>query len=118
MVRSFYTESGVRQRATTSTDARNNTVLSWSNPSTLTITGVRLQPIGERGSRASSEIRPGFTGQIISHLLLAPPGSDILADDRWVQDGITYEVDGDGLNQPSPSGVASHMRVYLKQVKG
>lgn len=112
MVRSFYTESGVRQRATTSTDARNNTALSWSNPTTSTITGVRLQPLG------ADEIRAGFTGQIITHRLLAPTGSDILAADRWVQGGVTFEVDGDGLNQSSPSGVAAHMQIFLRQVKG
>jgi hypothetical protein len=112
MVRSFYTESGVRQRATTSTDARNNTVLSWSAPATSTITGVRLQPL------KAEEIRPGRTGQLITHRLLAPTGSDILADDRWVQGGVTFEVDGDGLNQSSPSGSAAHMQVFLRQVKG
>lgn len=112
MVRSFYTESGVRQRGVSSTDARNNTVLSWAAPTTATISGVRLQPL------AADEIRPGRTGQIITHRLLAPTGSDILAADRWVQGGVTYEVEGDGLNQPSPSGVAAHMQVFLRQVKG
>lgn len=112
MSRSFYIQSGVRQRATTSTNARNDEVLSWANPATVTISNVRLQPL------KAEEIRPGRTGQVVTHRLLAPYGSDILHADRWVQGGVTYEVDGDGLNHNSPSRVASHMEARLRRVDG
>jgi hypothetical protein len=112
MSRSFYNQSGVRQRATTSTNSRNDVVLSWANPSTLTITGVRLQPL------KSEEIRPGFTGEIITHRLLAPYQSDIAYRDRWVQDGVTYEVDGSPEQHNSPTGAAQHDEVYLRRVVG
>ena len=112
MVRSFYSQSGVRQRATTSVNARNDTTLSWTAPSESTITGVRLQPM------KVEEFRPGRTGEIVTHRLLAPLGSDILRADRWVQSGVTYEVDGDGLDQTSPTGVAQHMEIHLRRVVG
>ena len=111
-MRSFYTQSGVRQRATTSTDARNDTVLSWSAPSELAISGVRLQPL------KSDEIRPGFSGEIVTHRLLADFRVDILFRDRWVQDGVTYEVDGSPRQQHSPTGVASHAEIFLRVVNG
>lgn len=112
MTRSFYTQSGQRLRATTVTNARNDDVLSWANPSSVTISNVRLQPI------SVEEIRETRTGEVVTHRLLCPVGSDILRNDRWVQSGVTYEVDGDGLTFTSPSGAAEHMEVRLRRVLG
>lgn len=112
MTRSFYNQTGARLRATTSTNARNDVVLSWASPSSLTISGVRLQPL------KSEEIRPGFTGEIVTHRLLAPYQSDILYRDRWVQGGVTYEVDGSPEQHNSPTGAAQHDEVYLRRVVG
>lgn len=112
MTRSFYTQSGQRLRGVATTNSRNDSVLSWSNPSSLTISGVRLQPI------SVEEIRETRTGEVVTHRLLCPVGSDILRADRWVQDGITYDVDGDGRTYLSPSGAAQHMEVHLRRVVG
>lgn len=112
MTRSFYTQSGTRLRATTSVDARNDTVQDWTTPGSLAITSVRLQPL------RAEEIRPGFTGEVVTHRLLAASTADILFGDRWQQDGVTWDVDGSPAIQNSPAGTAAHLEVLLRRVSG
>jgi len=112
MVRSFYNQSGQRLRGVVTTNGRNDEVLVWTSPNTLSVSGVRLQPLN------SEEIRPTRTGETTTHRLLAPYGVDILLADRWVQDGITYEVEGDAQDQLSPTGVADHAEILLRRTVG
>lgn len=112
MVRSFYNQTGARLRGVVTTDDRNDEVLDWTTPDSLTVTGVRLQPL------KSDEIRPTRTGETTTHRLLAPLGTDVLLADRWLQDGITYEVEGDATGQTSPTGVAEHAEILLRRTRG
>ena len=111
-MRSFYTQSGVRLRALRVTDDRNDVVLDWTTSTSLAVTGVRLQPLD------ADEIRPGRTGEVLTHRLLTGFGVDILADDRWVQDGQTFDVDASPRRQHSPNDLAAHGEVFLRQVNG
>jgi hypothetical protein len=49
--------------------------------------------------------------------LFLPAGADILPTDRWRQDGLTYEVDGEPAAWRS-RGRAHHLEVQLKRWRG
>jgi hypothetical protein len=110
--RTFYTETVTRQRATTTTNARNDSELTWTNPSTLEITGCRLQPL------SSDEVIENRWESDVRFRLLAPSGSDISYLDRIVANAVTYEVWGAPLTHKSPTGVAAHDEILLRRVTG
>jgi len=114
MVRSFYTDTVTRLRATVVTDDRNNSAPDWSVAvaSSLVITGCRVQPV------SSEEFMENRSGSRVDYRLLTPPGSDITFLDRVTFSGLTFEVVGDPRAHRSPSGVASHDEVLLRRMTG
>lgn len=112
MVRSFYTDSVTRQRATLTADARNNEEAVWTSPSSATITGCRVQPI------SSDELMENRYESDVRFRLLAPLGSDVTFMDRIVYSGTTYEVAGAPEPHRSPTGAANHDEIPLRLVTG
>lgn len=112
MTRSFYTDSVTRLRATTTTNARNDVVLSWVTPSSLAIAGCRVQPI------SSEEVMVNRYESDVRFRLLAPLGSDVTFLDRITYAGVTYEVAGAPEPHRSPTGSASHDEIPLRKVSG
>lgn len=112
MTRSFYTDTVVRQRATTVDDGHGNLVEDWTAPNELSIPGCRVQPLSSEEILLHRE-----AGLEVTRRLLAPFGSDVLASDRVVF-GDTYEVGGEPSGFRSPSGVAAHDEILLRRFDG
>lgn len=111
MTRSFYTDTVTRLRAGTVTD-HGDEYPDWSSPSSLTITGCRVQPL------SSDEVQEDRDGVEIRHRLLGPSGIDVLPDDRIVYGSDTFEVWGAILSHRSPTGVAAHSEALLRRFDG
>lgn len=102
-----------RLRAATDTDRRNDTVYDWSDTDEADIEGCAVAP------RTSAEDNTGRTAVIVGLTLYAPFDADILAVDRIVYDGMTYEVDGAVGRWRNPfSQFEAGLEVALKRVDG
>lgn len=113
MVRSFYNQTVTRLRAQTADDGHGNTVPDWSlTPSSVSITGCRLQPL------SSDEVMENRFESDVRFRLLAPYGSDVAFLDRVTVGAATYEVAGAPLSHNSPSGAAQHDEILLRRVTG
>jgi hypothetical protein len=113
VTRTFYTDTVTRQRAQTSTDARNNVGPDWSlTPVSVTLTGCRVQPI------SSDEVMDNRYESDVRFRLLAPLGSDVTFLDRIVYGTTTYEVAGAPEPHRSPLGSANHDEIPLRRVSG
>lgn len=111
-MRSYYTDTVVRQRATTTTDEYGN--VSRTFPGTqVTFTNCRVQP---RTSLEQVTEDRDMTEQILG--LYAPIDADIIATDRAVYDGVTYEVHGDGQKHRGVTGAASHAYFQIRKIDG
>jgi len=111
-VRTFYTDTVTRQRASLVDDGYGNLTPSWVAPATSSIAGCRWQPV------SSEEVLGNRDGSEIVARLLAPSDADIASRDRVVFGGVTFEVDGEPLRHRSPSGVAAHAEVLLRRFDG
>ena len=113
MTRSFYDDTVVRQRATTTDDGHGNLVGDWTTPNELSIAGCRVQPLSSQEVLEHRE-----AGSEVEKRLLMPPSSDLLTTDRVVFDSVTYEVEGAPLRHRSPTGVAAHDEALLRRFDG
>lgn len=104
---SFMRDSVTRLRGT-STTKNGSEVISWSNPTTATITGVQVT------AQATSRDFEGRVEQVTDRRTLrAPFNADIQAGDRIVWNGNTYEVEGEVFHTKSPTGRVSSTRCTL-----
>jgi hypothetical protein len=109
-------ETVVRQRATSVTDPYSGeaTGASWDAPSTLTIPGCGFNP-----GQSSEPVQDARNAVITRPEVYAPSGADILAGDRLVVRGETFDVDGDPADWRSPfTGWRPGLVVPLKRVEG
>lgn len=109
-------ETVVRQRATSADNPYSGEAgdTDWTTPGLLTITGCAFDP---GGSLEPTE--QGRTAVITQPTLYAPPNSDVLAGDRLVVRGRTWDVDGDPADWRSPfTGWEPGMAIKLKAVEG
>lgn len=91
------------------TDAHGNPEDAWADPVDLRIYGY--------GPSTSTE--PGGTQVIVGLVVLGPPDMVIDARDRFVIDGLTYEVDGEvGDWNHGPFGFKPGIAVNVKRVEG
>lgn len=105
------TETVVRLRATTTTDAHNNPVRSWSSPSSLTIDGCSVQPAeGDEYLLGREQITSRWKW-------FGPSDADVLSTDRLRHASVDYEVDGSVQLWPDHAGLG-HKWAYLKKVAG
>lgn len=111
-----YGETVIRQRATIVVDPYSGEPgdTDWTNLSVLTIVGCAFDP---GGSLEPTE--QGRTSVITQPTVYAPPGSDVLAGDRLVVRGRTWDVDGDPADWRSPfTGWEPGMVIKVKAVTG
>ena len=112
MLPSFCKDSVTVKRAQL-VDRRGSKVLDWSNPTSTTLKGCSVQP------STTSRDFDGRTVQVYEGwTLYALPGSDLQAGDRIEYDGLTFEIDGAPMKQPSPTGRVSHIWARLAEWRG
>lgn len=122
MTLSFKNQTVTVVRAVDFIEERGDLFPDWSTAEEHQLDGCRLQPM------ASDEIH--FTGTddaeggvartaiITRWRLFTPPSPDLNPHDRVRYDGVVYEIDGQVLDWPSPTGMLAHSEVVLKRVDG
>jgi hypothetical protein len=84
----------------------------WEHAESLEIRGCSVQPsVYPEYDRDREAVTIGWK-------LYAPTSAGLLASDRIVSDGLTYEIEGEPLTWPSPSGQLDHIEAVLKRVVG
>lgn len=109
-------ETVTRQRGTATLDPYSNEVIEtdWTTPTTLDIEGCAFNP-----GTSSEPVEVGRNAVITKPEVYAPASSDVLAGDRLVVRGVTYEVDGHPQDWRSPfTGWQPGLVVVLKVVDG
>lgn len=109
-------ETVTRQRGAATTDPYSDeaTSIDWSTPDELEIPGCGFNP-----GQSSEPVQDARNAVITKPEVYAPPGSDVLAGDRLVVRGKTYEVDGDPADWRNPfTGWAPGLVIPLKVVEG
>lgn len=84
----------------------------WAHATSTVITGCSIQPL------IGAEYEVGREAVTVRWKIYAPAGTSLLAGDRVVYGGETYEVDSDGQEWPSPTGNLDHVQAVLKKVVG
>lgn len=109
-------ETVTRLRGTTTTDpySGQSTQIDWTTPDSLDIDGCAFNP-GE----SSEPLQTARNAVLTRPEVYAPPESDILAGDRLVVRGDTYEVQGHPQDWRSPfTGWRPGLVVPLERVEG
>lgn len=87
----------------------------WANPERVTLSGCSLQPAKTETSFDGATRDPSES----SATLLCPYGTDVRKGDRVLDaQGRTWEVDGVPLGVRSPTGMASNLKVTLREWRG
>jgi len=112
---SIATQTLTRQRATlgAADPARyGNREWDWTDPDELTLTGFSVQP------QAAPEVIDGDLARdsVTTRYLCIGPISDVIATDRIVFAGQTYEVDGDPLVWAT--GILDHVEFFITRDAG
>lgn len=112
MLPTWATDTITRIRPATKT-VRGSETYDWNNASELTISGCSVQPAGTSLSQDGrvQGIMDGFT-------CYAPPGADIIADDRIRYNGNVYTINGEPRSWTSPTGRVSHLLLNLERWDG
>lgn len=84
----------------------------WAAATSAVLTGVSVQPMAASETTVDRE----YTATRMN--LYAPPGADLLATDRVVWQGVTYEVDGPPATWFDLNGVADHVAAVIKRLAG
>lgn len=111
-----YGETVTRLRGVPKSDRFSGeaTTLDWSDPLELDISGCAFDP--------GSSIEPleiGRDAVVTRPTVYAPSGADVLAGDRIVIRGRTWQVDGEPADYRSPfSGWAAGLAIHVKAVSG
>ena len=111
MLPSFASQTVTVRRAPLVADAHGG-YRDWSVATPSTLTGCLVQPV------SSSEEATNRDGVVADARMHAPAGTDVLSSDRLVVDGAEYEVIGEPLRWPSPTGALAHVEVLLRRVEG
>jgi hypothetical protein len=109
---SFQTRSLTRLRYPTTTDG-GTTVPNYSgSPASLTIAGWWIEPTTSIENKdARLAVQTGYTA-------VGPIDADILSTDHVSVYGVEYEVDGDVMRVPSPTGRLDSCRLSLIRWEG
>lgn len=109
-------ETITRLRATAEVDPYSDEPADtdWDSPDQLPIPGCGFNP-----GRSSEPLQDARNAVVTQPEVYAPTGSDVLAGDRLVVRGVTYDVDGDPASWVSPfTGWAPGVVIPLKVVSG
>lgn len=112
----MFNQSVVRLRAGERTDRGGNTVPDWSNPTSLTVTGLNIQP-NSQGETVDEQRNAVITGYRVQSAEGTAP--DIRAADRIVWNEETYEVDGEVARWPDLFvDAVHHIEFVMKRATG
>jgi hypothetical protein len=116
-MRSFYTESATRHRATLTTGIHGGD-RDWATTDRLTIENIRIQPMPESAVLAEPS---DLTGAVSAWRLMGPYGIDLANTDRLEYTDPTgrtrwFEVIGEPLNYQSPTGSLAHSETTLRSL--
>lgn len=108
-------ETITRQRATAAANVYSGQAdkLSWSSPSTQTITGVLVAPAG-----SNEPLEVGRAPVDTDLNLYLPHGADVRPLDRVVVRGVTYEVRGERADWTGATGWTAGSVVQIRKVAG
>lgn len=114
MLPSFVSQEIVRIRPGTKTDSRGSVIPDWSEDkiTKLTITGCSVQPATTSLSLDGRVL--GINEQWTAYI---PEGSDVIAGDRIVFDGNTYEINGEPKKWTG-AFTRSHIQLNLTRWEG
>lgn len=93
-------ETVTRLRAGTTTDEYGDTVIDWSAPDSVSYYARGIEPV------SSEEETRDRQATITGYRVYLEAGADVLAGDRMVLRGDTYDVDGLPADWRSPFGSA------------
>ncbi|MCJ1687782.1 hypothetical protein [Rathayibacter sp. VKM Ac-2927] len=111
MLSTFARETITRIRYPRITDGGVD-VADRDHPERTAITGCWLEPA--RSAENTDGRAAVFTGWTVA----APPTADVRADDHIEYQGIEYEVLGDVLRVPSPTGALAHTQLTIQRWEG
>jgi hypothetical protein len=110
-VRPYWRDSITRVRAPLVTDEYGTPTSErdWANATETVIEGCGVYPV------AGKEVTEAREAIVTRYKVFAPGGTDLLASDRIIFDGKTYEVDGDVTDWTMGS---EHVEALLRRVEG
>lgn len=102
-----------RQRPAIGTDGYGDPITDWTTPTVTLLWARGVEPV------SSSEDNDGRQAVITGFRVYLPSDADVLAGDRVLLRGATYDVDGQPADwrSPSSSGLGG-LVVALKRVVG
>ena len=112
MIPSFCNQSITRLRAGQKS-SRGTIIPDWSNPNTLTLSPVSVQP-----SASSVSLDGRVLGVTDSYTVYCNPDADVIAGDRIIFENDTYQVDEEPRTWQSPTGKISHKQFTMIKYKG
>lgn len=112
---SFHDQTVIRVRADLAPDRYGDPIRDWANATLTDLPGCRLLP--EPTDTGPSNVVD--RDRVVDRwLLFAPPDTDLVFSDRVRLDDGDYEVNGDVVHWPSPTGRLAHIEAHLVRVKG
>lgn len=112
MIPSFCNQSITRLRAGQK-NSRGTIIPDWSNPNTLTLSPVSIQP-----SASSVSLDGRVLGVTDSYTVYCNLDADVLVGDRIVFENNTYTVDEEPRVWNSPTGRVSNKQFTMIRYKG
>lgn len=106
----LFSDEIVRRRFTTTKDDYNEDVRDTDNPDDVIYLGrlIWRETIERTETGQASAVLPS---------VLLPHDADVETTDQIIVDGLTFEVAGPPMQNPSP-GESTHLRVPLRRVSG
>lgn len=114
----MYDQTITRLRGIPVTDRYNNTIVDWSDPGRLDLSGLMVQPT----TTTEQQDAPNRVPLIDGLWICTRPGApipDLTAADRVEYLGDVYDVEGEPRVWPDPvTGRDDHMEITAKRVQG
>lgn len=109
---SFARQTVTRLRGVLADDGHGNETEDWATPDMLDIERCTVQP----GS--SQELLAGRDATLIQYTVRVCGQVDVKSTDRIQYLGVTYDIDGQPLLWPSPTGALTHTIILLRTWEG
>ena len=89
-------------------EKRGTQVRDWEHVSIIPVTRCSFQPVSS--DTAWTDPSQAVTS---TYRLFMPPGTDVMASDRIMVDGVSYAINGAPHVWESPTGAVSHVSVDI-----
>ena len=112
MIPSFCNQSILRKRPGRK-ESRGSVILDWNNTTDVTITPVSVQPVG-----GAIDVDGRVLGVTDTYNVYMNLDGDVIAGDRVVYEGRTYDVNQEPSVWQSPTGRVSSKQFSMTLHKG